>query len=278
MYLDAMIHVDGMRVFIDIAKKGCGNGCKYCYIETAETSQVLWEKEKISEALDKLELLNAFRADAEKFIISLCPSTEPLKSLKARGYILYIIKRLVHYKCFFQIATKDIVTTDFLEEVHKELLFEGQLIINISINNFTMASQIEPNAVTPEERLDNVDIIKKYKKIKSCVLIKPFLSLTYDDIEIFKEKLINHRPDHICVGIYFSNNHNVSEKDSVAYFDEHFERQNVIKICEFMHELSGFIGAKVFPSSLCVFNQYRKGFTVPNASKTELCARCEQCN
>lgn len=273
----SIVNIDNNRIFIDIAKSGCGNDCKYCYIESANEPQQLWSKTDIENALKQLIGSQWFLSNSDKYIVSLCPSTEPLKTRHSRDIIKFIIKSLASYGCFFQIATKELVSTSFLKEINKLLLFEGQLQINISINNFTLANVIEPNAPKPKTRFNNILKIKQFGKIKSCVLIKPFISATYTDLMLFKRYLSEYVPDYICVGITFFKNHCINDKSSSEFFLAHFKNQDAEKISSFIRELSSYVQKPIFPSTLCIFNQIKTGFIVPNAHATLICSNCGKC-
>lgn len=275
--LNKIIRIDDQRIFIDIAREGCGNGCKYCYVDTAEKEQVLWSEKQILEGISELESMEEFRQKGKDYIVSLCPSTEPLKNENACKLIKLIIEKLARYGCFFQIATKERVKKGFLEEIDSLLVFEGQLHINLSINCFSLSQKLEPNAIPAEERIKNVANISELVNIKSCILIKPFIAATYDDMELFKKNLKRYLPDYVCIGISFFKNHCVNEKDNQDFFEEHFANQDTEKIYLFMKELENALGMPVYPSTLCVINQYSRGFIKPNISRTRLCNQCGKC-
>ncbi len=61
------------RIFIDVAYRGCGNGCKYCYVESAADKQELADYSDLDAVCDFI--LNWPLCKAP--IISFCPRTEP---------------------------------------------------------------------------------------------------------------------------------------------------------------------------------------------------------
>lgn len=197
--LEVLVQYEKRRIFIDIAYKGCGSGCLYCYSTSASDKQdliSLYDVDRICESiLKKLD-------DSIFYIISFCPNTEPFKSDESCDLVIKIIKKLVHKRVAFQIATKEIIPLNVLATLNELSRFKNQIFINISMP-YLETKVIEPYAGTCEERIKNIRNIKDFPNLSSCLYIKPYNSLVEKNLDKYMKLVREKRPDFVCIGMKF---------------------------------------------------------------------------
>lgn len=188
------------RVFIDIGR-GCGNACKYCYLEDSSVLQTVFDNATISECIQKILKSPKFRPGKFGTIVSFCPHTEPFKSKDSAEMLLFAIKELASYENLMQFATKELIPDFFIKGVDK-VSYDGQITAFISISSLDKQEYYEPFAKNISERLENINNLHK-SKIRGCVYLKPFL---FDEMEFerLSELIREVSPDAICIGVIYS--------------------------------------------------------------------------
>ncbi|SET61480.1 hypothetical protein [[Clostridium] polysaccharolyticum] len=196
---ELLVQYEKRRIFIDIAFKGCGSGCVYCYSDSSSDKQSLislYHVDKLCQSvLEKLD-------DSIYYIISFCPNTEPFKSDESCNLIIRIIKKLRHKKVAFQIATKEFIPLNVLKTLNELSRFKNQIFINISMP-YLETKIIEPHAGTCEERIRNIQNIKDFSNLSSCLYIKPYNSFVKNNIDKYIKLIREEKPDYVCVGMKF---------------------------------------------------------------------------
>lgn len=216
MQIQKYVQREGQRIFIDIARNGCGSGCRYCYVDTAKERQILLEEKEIEEIcaylLDFDDLSDCF--------LSFCPNTEPLKSRESSSKVLKIIKSVSQFGLAVQISTKERIEPDFISELSELALRKNQFFFNISLPYLTGLDNIEPRAGKLEERLENFRLIADYEAATSCLYIKPFSWMTEKDFQKYVSIIRKHRPDFVCVGAAFHIDNNQIQPCRTYYHAE----------------------------------------------------------
>ena len=188
------------RVFIDTGK-GCGNACKYCYLDDAAKPQHIFGHTVIHECIEEIFTSSEFKPGKTGTIISFCPHTEPFKSMASTEILLYTMSKLAPYKNLMQLATKEIIPDRFIAKAN-EILDDGQLTVFISVASLNKQSYLEPFASDFHNRFENIN--KLYgSKIKRCVYLKPFL-FEESEFEKLSKLIIEVRPDAVCIGIVYA--------------------------------------------------------------------------
>lgn len=154
-YQDLLI-VENKRVFIDVAYRGCGSGCKYCYVPSASEEQLLASYEDLMKVVYYL-CANHMLDDR---IVSFCPNTEPFKTRESAERVLFVIRQIKEYHCYIQISTKEYIDNEILQELEK-LAGDNIIFINISMP-FLNALEIEPGAASIQKRVENIERIVEY--------------------------------------------------------------------------------------------------------------------
>ena len=92
-YQDLLI-VENKRVFIDVAYRGCGSGCKYCYVTSASEEQLLASSEDLMKVVYYL-CANHMLGDR---IVSFCTNTKPFKTRESAERILFVIRQIKEFR------------------------------------------------------------------------------------------------------------------------------------------------------------------------------------
>lgn len=195
-YRNLLIEENG-RIFIDVAYRGCGSGCQYCYVASASEEQVVASYEDLRQVV---EYLNRYYQNRE-CIISFCPNTEPFKTRDSIDRVLFVLKRLRGNKFYIQISTKEYISDDLLHELNI-LAEKNAIFINISMP-FLETDTIEPGAAGIEKRASNIERIQRCSYLKSGLYIKPCSPKAINDIEQYIAIINRTQPDYICIGVAF---------------------------------------------------------------------------
>lgn len=244
-----LIQKIGNRVFVDIAHTGCGSGCIYCYVETRNDKQVLASEKEIDAVCDWI----IKRCDT-KCVVSMCPNTEPFKSKKSTNLILHIARRLAPFSMLLQISTKEHIQKDTLETLNSYLYFPGQLCIGVSMPTISKSQTVEPRATMISKRRETIRNIGLYNFISSSLYIKPFMSITEQDIHRYIEIINECSPNHICVGVDFTEhigNATCSSSYEAELARKYFDFDTTLRMLNFAQKIERETGKTVSFSSVC---------------------------
>lgn len=239
------------RVFIDIASNGCGSGCVYCFTENPNHTQSLLDISVVNDICNKITDLPY----CNEYIISLCPNTDPMKSVESRQLVLSIIDKLVSKVKFVQISTKEFIPETYLESLNSYAVQKGQIRISVSLPYLDAAVILEPGAASIQDRIKNFDNIKKYNNLVSILYLRPFNRQMLIDRRNYATIIKLHNPDNICLGAEFVPK--VKGEQLCTYmYDEQirskiFGKADKEEIFEFADFLRKETGCKVFYSSIC---------------------------
>lgn len=195
--LNKLMLQKGDRIFLDVSYSGCGSGCKYCYVESAQLAQQLIhysDLEKICAYLKREHI-------CDDKIVSFCPNTEPFKSLESSERILFLIRHLNPASRCFQISTKEEIRDDIFADLGK-ISEDTPVFINISIPVID-SELLEPYAAPVGARLRNFVKAKPFSNIYSGLYIKPFFNTALDFRQEYLQIIKDYSPDYICVGFLF---------------------------------------------------------------------------
>lgn len=275
--------MDGDRFFINITESGCGTDCKYCYINGPNHIQNFIENDLLLYSLEFISSFQGFKKGRKGTLISLCPDTDPFKSKKSIEYIAQILKKFIPYGNPIQISTKEIIPFNILSLISKNQVYKGQVVIFISNNTISRASEIEPHAPSIDVRFENFKILKKLN-IKSCLYIKPVSNLTLNDSDLYISKILEFDLDFICLGIYYRAEHNeigkrFEYKHPAHAFDLVSNEKSIDNIKKLRKLLIKKIKNPVFHSSVCVSAFARNYYPYPRIweSFPDLCTNCRDC-
>lgn len=188
------------RVFIDIGE-GCGNACKYCYLDDSDKPQKVYNYDIIDNCIQEILINPDFRPGKKGTVISFCPHTEPFKSLLSTKAMLFAIKKLAPYQNLMQLATKETIPDFFIAEIN-DVLDNGQLTAFISISSLEMQNYFEPFASDCRKRFDNINKLRG-SKINGCIYLKPFL-FKEEEFENLLRSIKDVKPDAVCIGIVYT--------------------------------------------------------------------------
>lgn len=240
MKKDNLFKFANNRVFIDIGK-GCGNACKYCYLDDADKPQKVFNYNMIDDCIQEILSNPEFKPGKTGTIISFCPHTEPFKSSFSTKAMIFAIRKLAPYKNLMQLATKEIIPDFFITEAN-DILDDKQLTVFISVSSLEKQSSLEPFASDYHKRFENINKLRG-SKVKGCIYLKPFL-FEEKEFEILFRLIKKVNPDAVCIGIVYS----------------HFEKQTT----EFLkHPTEDSLSSKGTNDKMHEFYNYIKGLNIP---------------
>lgn len=178
------------RIFISVAY-GCNYNCKYCYLNEMDATRVVesFSKQQILEELEKKQI---FISGEQGSIISLGCFTECWDDA-FKETTIELIKYFLKQRNYVQVSTKKAISTYDLAELEKEILFDKQLNIFVSIPTISHQKEYEPIADEISERVKVLGC-NKSGKINTCIYIKPLLpGVTLQDRELYKDLAKRYR-------------------------------------------------------------------------------------
>lgn len=242
--------VENKRIFIDAAYRGCGNGCKYCYVPSASEKQLLASYEDLKKMVSYLSANHML----DDRIVSFCPNTEPFKTRESAERVLFVIRQIKEYQCYIQISTKEYIDHDILQELEK-LAYENIIFINISIP-FLNALEIEPGAADIQKRVENIERIRQCMHLKCGLYIKPCTKDAINNAHWYINIIKKALPDYVCIGAAFDKKTEVPctslyhQEDAEALI---MSQQKMLK--EFASQIESVSECRVVYSSICAITQ-----------------------
>ena len=241
------------RIFIDVAYRGCGNGCKYCYVESAADKQELADYSDLDAVCDFI--LNWPLCKAP--IISFCPRTEPFKSVESARRVLYVVKQLTEYAYCFQISTKEEILPENFEML-SECSKQKPIFINVSVP-VLKTEVLEPFAADLSARIKNFRELRKFPNFYGGLYIKPLFAEAISSVDRYIELAAICNPHYICAGVQFTKkiqNPCISLYDAGTAKDLLNEQKD--GLFRFSAEIKRSVSCIVVYSSVCAINQLLK--------------------
>lgn len=248
-----LLIVGADRIFIDVADFGCGNGCKYCYVESAKEEQRLADYSDLDAACDFILKNRQSLPD----IVSFCPRTEPFKSLESSQRVIYVMRRLAEMASCFQISTKEEISAETIEELGAVSGIRP-VFLNVSIPVLG-AERLEPFAAKPSARIKNIIRIQKYPNLYGGLYIKPLLKETLKSAKEYSRMIHLCTPDYVCVGVQFTDK---NQTPCISLYDEEKAQKLIYEQAEelfrFSSEINQSADCIMVYSSVCAINQILK--------------------
>ena len=249
--ISEFIQVFDKRIFIDVASKGCGSGCIYCFSKYPTLKQTLLSEDEMNSICDEIIKL----PECDKTIISLCPNTEPMKSKESQELIKLIVDRLISKVKFIQIASKEEIPIQFLDFLNSKARFVGQVRISISLPYLHNVEIIEPNAASISKRLKNFNNIRDYSNLVSVLYLRPFNKQMLLDKEEYIDIINTYCPNDICLGAEFVPRVDGEQLCTYMYNEqlahdifESVAKEDIFNFATYLREKTH---CKVFYSSIC---------------------------
>jgi len=189
------------RAFIPLALRGCGVGCKYCYIASPKSA---------AEALPASQMLDLLRTVSDHIsgappgprpIMAIGCDTELAISEAVTANAMLCLDFAKDFCLPVQLATKFPLPDSVLQRLECWPDSRPKPIVFTTITTIALSSRLEPNAPTPNERSAN---FRPHNEAwQSYALIKPFLKTSRADLDALLELLARERPDGIVVGVRY---------------------------------------------------------------------------
>lgn len=264
------------RVFIPLARSGCGVACKYCYIPAPAAKVVPLSRAHMSKLLD--DLRNHLQGpEQSRPIMAIGCDTEVGISPELTANVLACLDFATRHDLPVQIATKFPLRPPLREALESWPTDSTAPMVFTTITTITLSKRIEPNAPSPIERAAN--FTAHLPAWQSYALVKPFLNTPPDDKERLLNLLAAHRPDGVVVGVRYRRRHTPADlgdphpiaPDWISTLPSESARMFVRKLSD--------LGLRVFMNTQCASFWHDPSLdpTVVRNNYPHLCVRCGRC-
>lgn len=293
-------HIDKNRVFVDTGRV-CTGACLYCYVPEFKSSALPASRKKFLSAelaVQAIQNETSFSPGVYGTAISMGCYADPLHS-SCINRTQEILPSLLRLGNPIQMASKCFAgSAELAGQICAQQQYPGQFTLLVTITSFSHASEIEPGAPTPEERLQVLDVFQQ-AGINTAIFIKPILpGITEYDTDAFVEALLKFKVPNCVMGLFYANprilnkfkkmglpiqqihadmlqtHHfpNDSQKVLIQSSDDELRDQ-------FYETLRQCVDADVFKTSMCVVAHRLK---IPDPMRTwrrypDLCVNCQDC-
>jgi hypothetical protein len=189
------------RAFIPLASRGCGIGCKYCYIASPASAVEALPEARVRDLLQTLGDHIDRLPSASRPILAIGCDTEIAISRAVLANAMMCLDFATELHLPVQVATKFPLPDPLLHRFDHWPIDCPKPIVFTTITTMLLSSRLEPNAPTPEKRSANFR--RHGIAWRSFALIKPFLETSHKDRETLLELLMRGRPDGIVVGVRY---------------------------------------------------------------------------
>lgn len=166
------------RVFVSVAF-GCCHHCAYCYLEKMKIKGVQSHFRK-EELLNELKRQGIFIPGKQGSLVTIGCFTECWDEI-TRETTMQMIKFFLQQGNYVQISTKKEISERDIVSITENIQFKNQLNIFVSLPTLSYAKNFEPDVDSPDLRIKNLDIKRKYG-INTYIYIKPVIeSITIKD-------------------------------------------------------------------------------------------------
>lgn len=291
--------LDGNRVFVDSGNV-CTGGCLYCYAVDYNSTPLISRMEFTSAdvAAKALKEKTSFSPGIYGTAISMGCYADPLHP-SCISTTQEILPRMLAFGNPIQMASKCFAGSELLvHEIAAGQQYPGQFTLLVTVTSFSHASELEPGAPSPYERLQVLDTFQQ-AGINTALFIKPLLpGLSEFEIDTFVEAILKFQIQNCVIGLFYANprilrkfarkgfpltqkkngqgnGHHfpndvkriLTQKSSNEYRDEYYLR------------LKQWIDISIFKTSMCVV---AKRLGIPDPMRTwmrypDLCVNCQDC-
>ena len=200
-YWPASVTFQDGRAFIPLALRGCGVGCKYCYVASPRSAV---------EALPTGQMLGLLRTVSDRIstsptnsrpIMAIGCDTEVAISEAVTANALLCLDFASEFGLPVQLATKFPLPGPVRQRLECWPTGRPRPIVFTTITTIALSAKLEPNAPTPYERSANFRA--HGGAWHSYALIKPFLETSHGDLAGLLDLLAHARPDGVVVGVRY---------------------------------------------------------------------------
>lgn len=173
------VYGDGYRIFLNTAL-GCSARCRYCYLPELGLGHAP-KYISAEEALNMLEQLEYFVPGAQGTILSLGCYSECWDS-RNKAETMKLLSKLVAHGNYIQMATKQKISIQELDEINALAHYPGQIVLCLSVPTISHSEELEPGTSSPQERLAPLQWKERFANIYFTLYIKPVIpSVTLED-------------------------------------------------------------------------------------------------
>jgi DNA repair photolyase len=174
---------------------GCGHQCVYCYVPSVlHLPRKEWEE--IIYVKRNLPLLLAKELTKKKIgTIGISTVTDPYQPIERKYNVTrYCLEQLLKYDFPIQIQTKSDLVLKDVDLINR--FSHSDIMMSIGTSNDSDRSILEPNASPIKKRIQVLEELKEYTKIKTSVFLGPlYPNMAWNQIEklidIFIEKNVS---------------------------------------------------------------------------------------
>lgn len=199
------------RIFVSAAL-GCSHHCTYCYLPRMQVKAVQFSFTK-KELLDELDRRGIFIPGKQGSLVTIGCFTECWDEIN-RETTIQMINFFLRQGNYVQISTKKEIAERDIISIKKNIQFQDQMNIFVSLPTLSYAKSFEPDADSPDMRIKNLDIKRRYG-INTYIYIKPVIeSITIKDKRKYKKLVKQYRVPVIIGELMYP----VSERNSRHFF------------------------------------------------------------
>lgn len=233
-----LVFGDSNRIFINF-RMGCSCGCTYCYLsQLSERFSVDNRIYSVDEVYELIEHVPEFKVGKDGTLLSFGCYSECWCD-ETRELTILLICKLAKLGNPMQLSTKMQINIKDLLRVDHELSYQNQLSINISIPTYSFATQFEPRADHPSDRIKILNHINELKYIRFVLYIRPVIDgKTIKDVDYYGSIMEKYKIPCI-VGDYFVKMEKLSDENKndvgEGYLSE-MEPKDLNKITEILNK------------------------------------------
>ena len=200
-----LVYGDRKRIYINLTI-GCEAKCDYCYVEDIRGAYPKNWMYGESDALEYIRFMDVFKGGQNGTILSFGCYSECLAE-DSREQVIGLISKLAESKNYMQLATKKEITEDEIKDIDSNLMFEGQLVVYISLPTISNANKIEKRADEPEKRIRNFELKKIVHNVRFVLYLRPVLdNVTILDIDHYKNIMQKYKVPCVVGDRFKTNN------------------------------------------------------------------------
>lgn len=263
------------RVFLPLARRGCGVGCSYCYIDGPRDEVEPLSQTHAERLLDQVEEESTATLQRPLTVAIGC-DTESLRNPLLVTRTVAALERARLLNLPVQLATKYVIPDSI------RVILDGwpnqnyRPIVFTTVTCTQSAATVEPGAPPAAERARNFDVGNG--RWVSVALVKPFLKLNRAESEDLARLIVSASPNAAVVGVTYRRARSES-LDGVHPFARGWSADRPSDRAEEFRLSLESGGVRTFANTECVvdfFNHTGHGRTIFESHRY-LCVGCGRC-
>ncbi|MGH8424975.1 MAG: hypothetical protein ACRER3_21860 [Pseudomonas fluorescens] len=274
------IRIENNRVFVDLVAKGCGVGCKYCYISAPSATVEPLTATELKVVLRRVEQIVHDSRNDSKPLLAIGCDTEIDASRVVQERANECLQFAQKHRLPLQIATKFPLSQQLLARLNCWPAQCPMPTVFTTITTVSLFRQLEPGAPPPAERARNFTTGRQ--RWLSYALVKPFLPASAKDSRGLLDLFLRSRPDGVVVGVHYRRGDHFVDKSKKSFehpYNRDWHSSGLSQQAREFVSLLQMHDIRTFATTRCVtawHNKTNHGQSVKRHSP-ELCVNCGAC-